>query len=295
MGALLHHIAERAGELKLARAIEHGRFDLEQLAADGSPRKPVDHADLIGIPELLFLELRVAEQSLKIALFDAYLLLALSYTLGGFAADRGYKLFEPSDARLAGIAVYDISYRAVRKAELTRGESVFLELLGDKMLLGDMELLLRSVAAQFNDLHAVIERRGDIGSDIRRGYKQHLAQVIGNLKIIVPERIVLFGIEHFEQRGGRIALVVAAELVDLIEQNERIRAARLLNSGNYSAGHRADICLSVAAYLRLVMDAAERYAGIFSAHSAGDRLCDRGLADSGRADEADYLTADIGS
>ena len=42
------------------------------------------------------------------------------------------------------------------------------------------------------------------------------------------------------------------------------------------------------------MDAAERYAGIFSAHSAGDRLCDRGLADSGRADEADYLTADIG-
>lgn len=155
MGALLHHIAERAGELKLARAIEHGRFDLEQLAADGSPRKPVDHADLIGIPELLFLELRVAEQSLKIALFDAYLLLALSYTLGGFAADRGYELFEPSDARLAGVAVNHISYRTVRKAELTRREPVLLELLGDKMLLGDMELLLRSVAAQFNDLHAV--------------------------------------------------------------------------------------------------------------------------------------------
>ena len=95
MGALLHHIAERTGKLELARAVEHCGLNLEQLAADGSPRKPVDHADLIGIPELLFLELRVAEQSLKIALFDAYLLLALSYTLGGFAADRSYKLFEP--------------------------------------------------------------------------------------------------------------------------------------------------------------------------------------------------------
>ena len=232
---------------------------------------------------------------MKIALFDAYLLLALGYTLGGLAADGGYELFEPSDARLAGVAVNHISYRVVREAELTRGESVFLELFGDKMLLGDMELLLSRIAAEFYNLHAVIERRGDIGSDIRRGYKQHLAQVIGNLKIIVPERIVLFGIEHFEQRGGRIALVVAAELIDLIEQNERIRAARLLDSGDYSAGHRADIGLSVTAYLRLVMDAAERYAGIFSAHSAGDRLCDRGLADSGRADEADYLTADIGS
>ena len=42
------------------------------------------------------------------------------------------------------------------------------------------------------------------------------------------------------------------------------------------------------------MDAAEGYAGIFSAHGAGNRLCNRGLADSGRADEADYLAADIG-
>ena len=150
MGALLHHIAERAGELKLARAIEHGRFDLEQLAADGGPRKSVDHADLIGIPELLFLELRVTKQSLKIALFDAYPLLALSYTLGGFAADRGYELFEPSDARLAGVAVNHISYRAVRKAELTRREPVLLELLGDKMLLGDMELaVLDRLAVSF--------------------------------------------------------------------------------------------------------------------------------------------------
>ena len=90
------------------------------------------------------------------------------------------------------------------------------------MLFGDMELLLRSVAAQFYDLHAVIERRGDIGRDIRRGYKQHLAQVIGNLKIIVPEGKVLFRIEHLEQRGGRVALVVAAELIDLIEEDQRI-------------------------------------------------------------------------
>ena len=87
MGALLHNVAQRARELELARAVEHCGLTLEQLTADGGPRKSVDYAYLIGIPETLLFKLRVAEQRQKVALLDAYLLLALGYALGGLAAD----------------------------------------------------------------------------------------------------------------------------------------------------------------------------------------------------------------
>lgn len=96
MGALLHNVAQRARELELARAVEHRGLNLEQLTADGGPRKSVDYTYLVGIPETLLFKLRVAEQSQKVALLDAYLLLALGYALGGLAADGGYELFEPS-------------------------------------------------------------------------------------------------------------------------------------------------------------------------------------------------------
>ena len=53
------------------------------------------------------------------------------------------------------------------------------------------------------------------------------------------------------------------------------------------ARQRADIGAPVAADLGLVMDAAEADADELPAHGAGDRLAERGLADAGRADEAE--------
>ena len=51
----------------------------------------------------------------------------------------------------------------------------------------------------------------------------------------------------------------------------------------------------MAAYLRLVVDAAQRGAGELAAHRARDRLAERGLADAGGADEAqDRLAAAVG-
>src|SRR3546814_2606358 len=40
-------------------------------------------------------------------------------------------------------------------------------------------------------------------------------------------RSVLFGIEHLEQRRGRIAAEILAQLVDLVEQEQRIARPRL--------------------------------------------------------------------
>ena len=49
-----------------------------------------------------------------------------------------------------------------------------------------------------------------------------LERSYGNAEVVVAERRVLLGIEHFEQRRGRIAVkCAAAELVDLIQHHAR--------------------------------------------------------------------------
>jgi hypothetical protein len=52
------------------------------------------------------------------------------------------------------------------------------------------------------------------------------------------------------------------------------------------AGHRADVGAAVAADLGLVAHAAQRHAHELAVGGLGDRLAERGLADAGRADQA---------
>ena len=111
-------------------------------------------------------------------------------------------------------------------------------------------------------------------------------EVVIELQIMVLELGVLLGVEHFEQRRGRIAAEILAELVDLVEQEQRVRGPRLLQVGDDLARQRADVGAAVAADLGLVAHAAQRLAHELAAGRAGDRAAERGLADAGRADEA---------
>ena len=88
---------------------------------------------------------------------------------------------------------------------------------------------------------------------------------------MVLEPAVLLRIEHLEQRRGGIAAEVLAELVDLVEQEQRVRGAGLLQIGDDLAGERADIGAAVAANLGLVADAAQRLAAELAAGGARDR------------------------
>ena len=49
---------------------------------------------------------------------------------------------------------------------------------------------------------------------------------------MVLELRILFGIEHFEQRARWIATEILAQLVDLVEQEERVALASLLQIGD---------------------------------------------------------------
>jgi hypothetical protein len=47
---------------------------------------------------------------------------------------------------------------------------------------------------------------------VRRGDEEHLAQVVLDVEIVIDEHVVLFGIEHFEQRRRQ----VTAESIDIL-------------------------------------------------------------------------------
>jgi hypothetical protein len=61
---------------------------------------------------------------------------------------------------------------------------------------------------------------------VRGGDEHHVGEVVVDLEIMVLELRVLLRIEHLEQRRCGIAAEILAELVDLVEEEERVRAAR---------------------------------------------------------------------
>ena len=103
---------------------------------------------------------------------------------------------------------------------------------------------------------------------------------------MVLELVVLLRIEHLEQRRRRIAAEILAELVDLVEQEQRVGRPRLLDVRDDLARKRADVGPAVTADLGLVANAAQRLADELAARRARDRAAERGLADARRPDEA---------
>ncbi len=99
--------------------------------------------------------------------------------------------------------------------------------------------------------------------------------------------MVLFRIEDFEKRRGRVAAEIHRHLVDFVEKEDRIHRAGLLHHLDDLAGERADVGAPVTADLGFVADAAERETDELAVHRARDRLRQRCLADSGRPGEGE--------
>ena len=114
-----------------------------------------------------------------------------------------------------------------------------------------------------------------------------LRQVERHREVVVAERRVLLRIEHLEQRRRRVAVKAArAELVDLVEHHHAVARPGLAHALDDVARQRADVGAPVAADLRLVVHAAQAHAHELAPGRLRDALAERGLADAGRADEA---------
>ncbi len=108
------------------------------------------------------------------------------------------------------------------------------------------------------------------------------------IEVVVAKRFVLLGIQDLQQRRRGIAAEIAAQLIDLIEHQHGIVHPGAADTLNNPAGHRSDVSAAMPPQFRFVMHPAQAEALEFPAHGAGDRLSQRCLADSGRADEAQY-------
>ena len=83
------------------------------------------------------------------------------------------------------------------------------------------------IAGQVNDLHTVQQRAGDGVLVVGGGNEQNVAEVKGQLHEVIAEGHVLLGVKDLQQGRGGIALVVRAQLVDLVHQNGLIIVAKL--------------------------------------------------------------------
>src|SRR5262249_13066986 len=144
----------------------------------------------------------------------------------------------------------------------------------------DLELLLLRVAGELDHLHAISERWRNRIENVRGGDEHDALEVERHVEIVVLEGVVLLGVEHLEQRGGRIAPEVHAELVDLVEHEQWIVGGRIAEVLDDAAGESADVGAAVTADLGLVADAAEREADELPSHRTRDRASERRLADS---------------
>ncbi len=152
----------------------------------------------------------------------------------------------------------------------------------------DRDLVVLGVAVERDDLHPVQQGVRDRVRDVGRGQEQHVGEVEVDLEVVVAEGVVLRRVQHLEQRRGRVAPVVRAHLVDLVEQHDRVHRAGLGDGADDAPRQGTDVGAPVPADLGLVAHAAERDAHELPAQGARHRLPQRGLADAGRPDEGEH-------
>ena len=121
-----------------------------------------------------------------------------------------------------------------------------------------------------------------------------LKEVDRNLHEVIAEVVVLLCVEHLQQRRRRVAAVIAAELIDLVEHHDGVHATGDGQAVDDAAGHGADIRLAVAADLRLVVHAAERDTRELAVRGVGNAHGNARLAGARRADKAQHAALDIG-
>ena len=151
----------------------------------------------------------------------------------------------------------DFQNSFVDEFDLFGPEAVALGLFRYEVAFGDSELLAFGVTGETQYLETILQRRRDRVQHVGSGDEESSRQIVLDIEIVILEGVVLFRIEHFEQRGTRIAAEVSPELVYLVEQDHRIHGAGLLHHLNDLPRQRADIGAAMSADLSFVANAAE--------------------------------------
>ena len=101
-------------------------------------------------------------------------------------------------------------------------QAAFCKHARDQMLLGDVQLFLWQIAGELEHIHAVEQRGWNCVRHVGSGDEKYVTEIDGNFQIMVSEVTVLLRVKHFQQSAGRIAAEIGPDLVDFVEQHDRI-------------------------------------------------------------------------
>ena len=295
LSGFLHHVAQVSGELQLSGALADDDLHFQNFTAGLRPGQTVDHADL--------LPLRVKSGGIGLAVQELGQLLFCyrdSLRLAGdqlhirLSAQGRHPPLQQTDAGLPGIIPDNGPEHAVVHPKGGLFQTMLRQLLGQQVPAGDFHLFLVGVAGKANHLHPVQQRLGNGIGGVGCCDKHDLAQVHRNLHIVVPEGVVLLTVQHLQQSGGRVSPVIIAQLVDLVQQQQRIHGPAPDDGVNHPAGHGTDVGPAVSPDIRLIPDATQGEAGQLPVQRLGNADGNGGLAHSRRAHEAENLSLALG-
>ena len=150
----------------------------------------------------------------------------------------------------------DFGYAVVGKFHALGIHSVALRLFRNQVAFSDLRFFAFGITRQIQDFQAVLQRGRNRVQHIRRRNEKHLRQIVINVEIMIAERGILFRVENFQKRGGRIAAKILAELINFVKQNHRIIRSGAFHQLHDLSRQRADISAAMPANLGFVVNAA---------------------------------------
>ena len=172
------------------------------------------------------------------------------------------------------------------EAQPERIDSAFFQLARNQEPVGDDQLLFFDISRELDHFEPVKQGRRDGHQGVGGGDEHYLGEIEIQFKIMVGEGMVLFRVEHFQQRRGGVAAKILAELVDLIQHEEWVGGPGAFHGLYDSSGQRADVRAAVAADFGFIPHPAQRDAHELAPERFGNGLPQRGLACAGWTNEA---------
>ena len=182
------------------------------------------------------------------------------------------------------------------KSDFSRPQAIFTHLARDQIPFGNGDLFAFRITGKLDDFHPVEQRSRD-GLQLVGGCdEENLRKVVSHFQVVVAEFHILFRVEHFQQRRGRITMEIHGQFVHFVQHENRVVRFDPAQGLQDASRHGSDVGAAMAADLGLIAHASQGDANELAFHGTRNRLPQRGLANTGRTDKAqDHafpLTAD---
>ena len=258
-GRFLHYRAQVTGQGQLSLSTAQAGFYEQNLTAYGRPGQSRHYAGIFVALVFVAGIFLCAEELFNI--FRLQLMGTGKLIAGNFQCDFTHHLadflFQLTHTAFTGIVLDDVFNGRLAELHVFLLQAVLLHLFRNEVTASDFNLLFGDVTAHFNQLHTVEQRRWDGAQVVGRSDEHDVRQVVVNVNVIVVERVVLFRVEHFQHGRARVAMAIAAQLINLIQNDDRIRCFRFDQALDDTSRHGTDVRLAVTADFGFIVHATQ--------------------------------------